>query len=133
MAQDPEMNSPSPPGEEVLSFLRERHSETLELVLWVRHRVLSAEPDLEERVYRGWNGIGYRYPVFGLVCAIYPQRDGTVRLLFERGRELNDPDGTLEGDGSQTRYVTFSEPDTDEAGLILRFVPEAVAQRIFRR
>ena len=47
---------PVPPA--TREFLAERHAAVLELALWVRELVLGAEPDLSERVYRGWDGIG---------------------------------------------------------------------------
>jgi hypothetical protein len=120
---------PVPP--ETLEFLQDRHPDTLELVLWVRSVVLGAEPDLTERVYRGWDGIGFRHPDAGYVCAIYPR--GGVRLLFEQGVRLDDPDGVLEGEGRQTRYVPVAEPDAGLAEPLARLVRDAVAERLFRR
>jgi hypothetical protein len=73
-------------------FLAERHPEALELALWVRELLLAAEPDLSERVYQGWDGIGFRHPDAGYICAIYP-RAADVRLLFGHGVRLDDPDG----------------------------------------
>ena len=64
--------------------------------------MLAGDPDLTERVYLGWDGIGFRHPDGGYVCAIYP-RGGEVRLLFEHGARLEDRAGLLEGHGTQTR------------------------------
>jgi hypothetical protein len=94
--------------------------------------VLEAEPDLAERVYRGWDGIGFRHPDAGYICAIYP-RDAEVRLLFEHGTRLDDPSGLLEGEGSQTRYVVVREPRPALAGQLGALVRDAVAERLFRR
>ena len=119
--------------DDTVAFLRERHPDALELALWVRELVHAAEPDLAERVYRGWDGIGFRHPDAGYLCAIYPQPDGTVRLLFEHGTRLDDRDGLLEGDGAQTRYVAITEPSRELAAAIGRYVEDAVAARLFRR
>ncbi len=113
-------------------FLAERHPEALELALWAREVVLGAEPDLDERVYRGWDGIGFRHPEAGYVCAIYP-RGREVRLLFEHGARLDDPGGLLEGDGAQTRYVTVRAEEERLADAIGSLVRDAVAERLFRR
>ena len=43
----------------ICEFLAERYPEALELALWVREVMLAAEPDLSERVYNGWDGIGF--------------------------------------------------------------------------
>jgi hypothetical protein len=113
-------------------FLTERHPDALELALWVRDAVLAAEPDLSERVYRGWDGIGFRHPEAGYICAIYP-RESEVRLLFEHGTLLDDPEGLLEGEGTQTRYVTVRAVEDRLAETVGHLVRDAVAQRLFRR
>jgi hypothetical protein len=113
-------------------FLAERHPEAMELALRVRRIVLEAEPDLDERVYRGWDGIGFRHPDAGYVCAIYPH-DREVRLLFEHGARLDDPEGLLEGEGTQTRYLTIRAVDRRLAEAIANLVHDAVAERLFRR
>jgi hypothetical protein len=43
--------------EEALAYLRAEHPDAFELAAWTRAAVLGAEPDFEERVYRGWRGI----------------------------------------------------------------------------
>jgi hypothetical protein len=58
----------------------------------------------EERVYPGWRLVGYRHR--GYFCCVAPQRD-RVRLGFERGIELPDPYGILEGEGTQMRWITI--------------------------
>ena len=112
-------------------FLAAEHPGELDLALWVRELVLEAEPDLTERVYRGWDGIGFRHPDAGYVCAIYP-RDGEVRLLFEHGTRLDDPAGLLEGDGTQTRHVTLRRPDDALREPLTALVHDAIAARLFR-
>jgi hypothetical protein len=63
-------------------------------------------------VYPGWDGIGFRHPDAGCVCAIYPrEQDQEVRLLFEHGVRLEDREGLLEGAGSQTRFLRVRERD----------------------
>jgi hypothetical protein len=113
-------------------YLREEHPATAELALWTRDRVRVAEPDFVERVYRGWQGIGFRHPEAGLVCAVYPRSEWVV-LLFEHGASMADPDHVLEGDGSQTRFVRVREPSDGTAALIHRLVQQAVAERLLYR
>jgi hypothetical protein len=111
------------------AYLRENHAESAELALWTRARVREAEPDFAERVYRGWRGIGYHHPEAGYVCAIYPRNDWVV-LLFEHGAAMADPEGVLEGKGTQTRFVRVASQDDDTAALIDRLVQQAVAERL---
>jgi hypothetical protein len=125
------MDNSSSADDDVHAFLAERHPETLPLALWVRETVRAAEPDLTEHVYRGWDGIGFRHPEGGYVCAIYPQADH-VRLLFEHGARLDDPDGLLEGDGRQTRHLTVAEPGAELGAAIARLLAAAIAERLVR-
>jgi hypothetical protein len=100
-----------------------------ELAVRTRDAVLAADPDLSERLYPGWRGVGYRHPEAGYVCGIFPQPDGEVRLLFEHGAALPDPDGVLQGSGTQTRYVVVGELDPE---LVARYVQQAIGQRLLR-
>jgi hypothetical protein len=70
----------------------------------LRALIIDTVPEMTERAYPGWHGIGYRHPRAGYVCGVFPQAT-TVRLLFEHGHELSDPEGILTGGGSQTRTV----------------------------
>jgi hypothetical protein len=56
---------------DVYDFLTDSHPGLANLALWVREAVLMGESDLTERVYLGWDGIGFRHPDGGYVCAIY--------------------------------------------------------------
>lgn len=60
--------------------------------------------EVDERVYPGWKLIGYRKR--GYFCCVAPQ-DGRVRVGFEHGAGLPDPDGILEGDG-QMRWISVT-------------------------
>jgi hypothetical protein len=117
---------------EIRTYLTERHPEVLDLTLWVRQLVFEAEPDFAERLYRGWDGIGFRHPDGGYICAIYP-RDDEVRLLFEHGARLDDPHRILQGEGSQTRFIPITKRNNELAAVLQQYVNAAVAERLFRR
>jgi hypothetical protein len=115
--------------DDVETYLRTHHAATAELALRVRGHVRRADPDLTEQVYRGWKGVGFRHPEAGYVCAIFP-RDDHVELLFEHGASLPDPEGVLRGDAKQTRFIRIDEPADGDAGVIERYVQQAIAQRL---
>jgi hypothetical protein len=117
---------------EVLAYLRSEHGPLYELAAWTRRVVLDAEPDFTERVYRGWQGIGFHHPEAGYVCAIYPRED-RVDLLFEHGAALADPDGVLAGEGAQTRFYRVAARSQPTAAAIRMLVQQAVAQRLLSR
>jgi hypothetical protein len=116
---------------EVLGYLREEHGALAELAAWTRSAVLAADPDLTERVYRGWQGVGFRHPEAGYVCAIYPRGERIV-LLFEHGASLSDPDGALLGEGKQTRHLRVDRSSRETAERITAYVQQAIAERLLR-
>ncbi|HEX2202656.1 MAG TPA: DUF1801 domain-containing protein, partial [Longimicrobium sp.] len=90
-----------------------------------RRLVKDAVPSVEERAYPGWKGIGYRDAQAGYVCGVFPQ-PGAVRLLFEHGHALPDPDGLLEGDGRQVRWVVLRPGEPLPADGVRRLIDAAL-------
>ena len=68
-----------------------------------RRRILRVVPEAVEKLRPGWGLIGYNAPAY--FAFIAPGRDA-VRIGFEWGVMLSDPNRLLEGGGSQVRYVT---------------------------
>jgi hypothetical protein len=83
-------------------------------------------PEADERAYAGWHAIGYRTLEAGYFAGIFP-RDEHCDLLFEYGIGLPDPEGVLEGEGTQTRYIRIWDPDEIPLGAARRLLREAVA------
>jgi hypothetical protein len=48
---------------DALAYLRDEHPDAFELAAWTRERVLGADPDLRERVYRGWRASALQSPL----------------------------------------------------------------------
>lgn len=91
------------------------------------HRLLAlvrAEaPGATEAVKPGWQLVGFTLQRY--FCAINPKGDH-VRLLFEQGVALPDPDGVLLGRGSQMRWLSFASPEEIDEGLVRAFVQVAI-------
>jgi hypothetical protein len=117
--------------DEAAEYLRSHHAPTAALALWIRTHVRKADPDLVEKVYRGWQGVGFRHPDAGYVVAIYPRREW-VGLFFEHGSSMADPEGVLQGDGKQTRFIRIDKRSKATAELITRYVQQAIAERLLR-
>ena len=96
-------------------------------VLAVQLRDLFHErvPQAREKVYPGWHAIGYTHPGSGYFGAIFPQTDH-VRIGLEYGALLPDPDGLLEGNGSQLRYMTVRCLDEQMGMALRRFIRAAL-------
>lgn len=76
-------------------------------------------------------GPGYK----GNVCSILLSKKG-VKLAFNRGAELPDPDGLLEGTGKVHRYVVLrSQADLSDPSLraLLNLAAEACRTRMSQR
>jgi cytidylate kinase len=92
------------------SLLADHTLEIVDLTQILRAVVRSALPMATEKINLGWHGIGYHDPDAGYVAGIFPGED-SVKLGFEHGVELPDPEGLSEGDGSRVRYVVLDEWD----------------------
>lgn len=90
----------------------------------VRDAILGAAPQLEERALPGWQAVSFRSPERGFVCALFPYAD-RVRIAFEHGVDLIDPDGRLEKGSTSSkrvRYLSFRPGQAVDADLVDFFV-----------
>jgi len=85
-------------------ILDSHNPEVRALVERLRKIIRDTVPTSTESAHPVWHSIGYRHPESGYFCGIFPQNDG-VDLAFEFGVLLPDPDGLLDGDSKQVRYV----------------------------
>jgi len=101
-----------------------------DLVQDLRRLILDTVPDAVEIAYPVWKGIGYHHGTSGYFCAIFPQPSG-VKLGFEFGVLLPDPDRVLEGAGKQVRYVVIQDAARGAAqipaGAIKRLLAAALS------
>ena len=59
------------------------------------------------------------------MCAVFPRAD-EVLLAFERGVELEDPDGLLEGDGRTVRWDRVTTPGEPPSDRLVQLIDAAV-------
>ena len=106
-------------------LLAEHTPEVAALAERLRRVVRSAMPAATEQVYSGWHGFGYIDPNAGYVCGIFPIAD-RVKLGFEHGAMLPDPDGLFTSGGSRVRYVELWPKDEIPAEAIADLIADAV-------
>jgi hypothetical protein len=118
-----------PPGD----ILRQAAPDAQAVTRLLRPLIRRAAPRLAETGYGGWRCIAYRHPKAGYVCRIFPL-EPVVKLYFEQGVRLADPIGILEGNGRQTRYMSFPSPAAvkEKAAMVAMLVREAVAIKALR-
>ena len=78
--------------------------EVRRLVERLRTLITETVPPATEHPYPVWHSIGYRHPQQGYFCGIFPQQD-QVKVGFEYGLLLPDPEGLLQGSGKRVRYM----------------------------
>lgn len=93
-------------------------------VCWqLRDLVMEVAPDAVEKVRPGWKRL--ELELTQVFCAVAPQRDH-ARLQFERGSELQDPNGLLQGTGHM-RWLSYSTMEEIDDEAVRSFVAAAVA------
>jgi len=96
----------------------------------IRSLVRHVVPTATEKAYPGWHGIGFRDPQAGYVFGLFPHEDH-VRLFFERGAELEDPDGVFApADGlKQGRYIELRTVIDAKTPAVRRMIIRAVVNQ----
>lgn len=101
-------------------LLVHRPPAVVELAQRLRVAAHEAMPDLTERFYPHWEGLGLKHPAGGLLGTLFA-RDGDVVVYLERGASLPDPHGLLTGAERlrQTRTLVFEPSASAPAEPIL--------------
>ena len=102
-----EMTEPRPPSEELIRHLTRYCTAVGELALDLRAMVLKEAPEAVERVIQVY-ALVFWYSLSGRMsdafCQVVVYERG-VNLMFNRGAELDDPDGVLVGEGKIIRHI----------------------------
>ena len=91
----------------------------------LRRIVLEVAPEADEKANAGWRSSSYRSPRMGYFCGIFPFEE-RVDLIFEFGALLADPEGILEGDARQVRYLRFRGPKEIRVQRVNHFLRAAL-------
>ena len=94
---------------------------------WLRKRLPTAHEVVYE--YRDWFVISYSPNERGYegVLAIRASADG-VKLYFNQGKELPDPEKLLQGSGNQTRSIDVEGASTLARPEVASLIDEAIAR-----
>lgn len=107
---------------DVETLLSEHDEKIARIARALRAVVGTAAPDAEESVQVGWGTIGYR--IERLFLLISPRRDH-VRLMFEAGKLLPDPDDILVPTGKKMVHIAYDDPDAIDWLQVTRYVQNA--------
>ena len=90
---------------------------------WLRKRL----PTAHELVYEYRDFIVISYSPSERVLAIRASENG-VKLYFQRGKELPDPEKLLQGSGTQTRSINLEGASTLARPAVASLIDEAIAR-----
>ena len=98
----------------------------------VRKTILQADPEIVEE----WKWMGS--PVWyqgGIIIAVANAHKGKVKLTFDKGAHLPDPDGLFNAglDGNQRRAIDFLEGDKLNAPALKKLVRAAIAYNLIKK
>ncbi|TGM16062.1 DUF1801 domain-containing protein [Leptospira selangorensis] len=111
---------------EIISEILKPHTKgILEIVNSLRSKIKKEFSEFEERGYPVWKAIGFRDKNSGYVCGIFPFAEN-VRLIFEWGVLLKDPDKILLGDTKQIRYLEYFSSKEIDINVIRNFLEQSL-------
>ena len=101
------------------------------LARWTRGVLLDAQPDLSERLLRGWRALSYHHPTAGYVVGLFPTT--SVVLAFEHGAQLSAVSPLLRGEGlRQVRYLDVVDERRPGRDAVVDLLDAAVEIRARR-
>jgi hypothetical protein len=94
---------------EMIKFLSQYDHEIMENALKLRQLILTTLPEITEQIDIPAKMIAYCYgqKYSELICVIIPSKKG-LKLGFNRGTKLPDPNKLLQGTGKVSRYVEIN-------------------------
>ncbi len=119
-----------PPSPELQAFLAAYDPAVSALALQLRALVLAQAPQATELLYDSYNAVALAFSFSGRLAeafchvAVYPRH---VNLGFNRGAELPDPEGLLQGSGKRIRHLKIRTIEDLESAHLRRLLQMAVA------
>lgn len=113
--------------EKIESFLAQYDEQVFTNALKLRAIILAGLPDITEQLDLPAKMIAYCYgqKYSELICVIIPSKKG-LKLGFNRGVELQDPDKLLKGSGKVSRYLEFKAGEVISIADIKLFLKDAL-------
>lgn len=117
-----------PPSLELIRELAQFDLKVGELALGLREIVLEVAPAAIEKMFRVyalvfWYSLTGRMADAFVQVVVYPKG---VNLMFNRGAELNDPDGVLVGEGKIIRHIKVRQPEDLKNRHLRKFIRAAL-------
>ena len=122
------MSKAPPPTEDLIRELSQFDLSVGELALALREMVLEEAPAAVEKLVRVY-ALVFWYSLTGRMsdafCQVVVYSKG-VNLMFNRGAELEDPDGVLVGEGKIIRHIKVRRPEDLKTPYLRKFIRAAL-------
>ena len=122
------MTEAPPPSEDLIRMLSRYDLSVGELALALREMVLEEAPTAVERLLQVY-ALVFWYSLTGKMSDAFVQvviYTKGVNLMFNRGAELDDPDGVLVGDGKIIRHIKVRTPEDLKNPHLRKFIRAAL-------
>jgi len=109
------------------NFLSQYDEAVFKNALILREVLLKNLPDIIEQIDLSAKMIAYCYgqKYAELICVIIPSKKG-LKLGFNRGVEIDDPDNLLEGTGKISRYVQIKSSEQIKSLSLKKLLANAI-------
>jgi hypothetical protein len=113
---------------DVETFFSQYEPQVFANAIRLRKLLLSNLPDIIEQVDLPARMVAYCYgqKYAELICTLIPSKKG-LKLGFNRGPELPDPEGILKGTGKISRYVEIKSEKQINSPALKNLVADALA------
>jgi hypothetical protein len=113
---------------EIETFLSQYDEKVFNHALKLRQLLLKNLPNIIEQIDIPAKMISYTYgqKYAEMICAIIPSKKG-LKLGFNRGVDLRDPDKLLEGTGKISRYVEIKSEEEINSLVLKKLIEAALA------
>ena len=88
--------------------------------------VEAAAPTAIDSVNPGWHCVAFTHPEVGYFCGLFPKAD-RVKVGFEFGVLLHDPEHLLSGSGTQLRYLDVALDAALPKTTLTSFIEQTIA------
>lgn len=109
-------------------FLSQYDEKVFNHALKLRKVLLKNLPDIIEQIDAPAKMIAYSYgqKYAEMICTIIPSKKG-LKLGFNRGVDLPDPDNLLEGTGKISRYIEIKSEEQINSPALNKLIKAALA------
>jgi hypothetical protein len=123
-----------PEDKNVEEFFSHFDNHVFELAMKLREVLLASLPGVVEVIDIPAKMVAYSFgqKYSELICLVIPSRKG-VKLGFNRGLDLPDPHGQLEGAGKLSRYVKIRSEEQIKSPELKKLLQDALALYILNR